>query len=119
MKKRMLIVEDNDGFRKILAMQMRNYSVFVEVIYASNTIQGEALVETHKPDIVLTDFKMKKAGIPNGIWLLRQIQERHPHIKRMLMSGSIPPGMKEDTGAVQAFFEKPFDLDKVMRAIGI
>ncbi|MBL4680383.1 MAG: response regulator [Pseudomonadales bacterium] len=56
----------------------------IEVLTALDGNIAESLVESHHPDLVITDMLM-----PNkeGIEIVQQIRESHPNIKIIAMSG--------------------------------
>ena len=60
MVRRILVVEDNDDCRQIIALILSRMGC--EVIHASNGIEGvEKAVDQH-PDLILMDLKLPKLG---------------------------------------------------------
>lgn len=57
MRKRILVVEDNEDNRRILLYRLRKIGDF-EIVEATNGAEAVAAVETQVPDLVFMDMKM-------------------------------------------------------------
>ncbi|GAB4314984.1 MAG: hypothetical protein Kow0074_02330 [Candidatus Zixiibacteriota bacterium] len=105
-----LIVEDDVEFRVLL-------SEIVEALgYNPMTVSdAEAAVrqiESHRPDAVITDFKLPSMS---GEELIRQIKTRHNDLPVVLITGYAPSlnGREFADGAADAFLMKPFRIDRI------
>jgi len=87
MGKKILIIDDTDTDRKIVA-RFLNKAGFNEVIFAGNGEEGVKMAETEKPDLVITDTNMP--GI-DGFETCRQIREAgdKEHPKIIVTTGAI------------------------------
>lgn len=101
MKKKILVIEDNDSLREIL----KNYleSSGYEVMAGADGQEGIMLLKKH-PDfnLVITDFRMPKA---NGIEIIKFIRQRDPDVKIVLLTGGdmrivFPAGMNAGANKV-------------------
>lgn len=80
--KKILVIDDES---QILGLFVDFFSdADIEVLTALDGNIAESLVESHHPDIIITDMLM-----PNkeGIEIVQQIRETHPNIKIIAMSG--------------------------------
>ena len=82
MDKSILLIDDEEGIRKVLGISLadRGYKVFT----ADNGEEGLHIFRDEKPPIVLTDIKMP--GM-DGIELLRQIKEEIPDTEVIMITG--------------------------------
>lgn len=70
-KVKFLLVEDNPAILLLLRSLLSGLGV-KEVAAATNVEEGKRLVIEHKPDIIITDYKMEEAsGIEFAHWLRR------------------------------------------------
>jgi len=106
MKKKILLVDDEEGIRKVLGITLSDmgYQVFT----AEN---GELALETFRkviPEIVLTDIKMP--GM-DGIDLLEKIKEEHPDTEVIMITGhgDIDLAIKSIQNDATDFVTKPIN----------
>lgn len=57
MKKKILVVEDNEDNRRILVYRLRKIGDF-EIIEAQNGLEAIEMTEKHQPDLIFMDLKM-------------------------------------------------------------
>jgi DNA-binding NtrC family response regulator len=113
---RILVVDDNESVRTILA-EFLEYQGF----RVSTAADGECAWELvrHTPlsyDLVLTDLQMPTM---NGIELLTRIMLEAPWIKVIVMTGAHDPDIKlnaELRGAVAVLF-KPIKIDQIAHTL--
>lgn len=69
-KFRILLVEDNDAYRKVVkkAMELEGYTVYE----AENGLRGLEIVRAEKPDVVLCDVYMP---VMDGMTMLKQFKQ--------------------------------------------
>jgi CheY-like chemotaxis protein len=113
---KILVVDDNpllaDEIQKILKDDG------LEVMSASDGLDGYSTYLVFKPDIILTDIQMPRK---NGLEMMKHIRVHTPMIKTIYMSGNIdsyqPLLMEEKKRYPVTFIEKPFSLESLMRVV--
>jgi DNA-binding response OmpR family regulator len=110
-KKRILIVEDDQRVLKMLKIrvELEDY----EVITARDGQEGMRFVESEKPDILLLDILLP---VMNGLDLLERLST-FPRIPVIAFSAQRELGEKALKLGADAFFPKPFDLDKMVSKV--
>mgnify|MGYP001345890182 CR=1 FL=1 len=114
LKRKVLIVDDQNGIR-VLLMEVFNNEGY-ETFQASNGKKALEVVRTHSPDLVLLDMKIP--GM-DGLDILKHIKNINPSIKVIMMTAYGELDMiKEatDLGALM-HFTKPFDIDELRMAV--
>jgi two-component system response regulator (stage 0 sporulation protein F) len=114
MKKKLLIVDDQNGIR-ILLMEVFSSEGY-ETFQASNGKLALEIVKNVSPDLVLLDMKIP--GM-DGLDILKHIKSIDPSIKVIMMTAYGELDMiKEatDLGAIM-HFTKPFDIDELRNAV--
>jgi DNA-binding NarL/FixJ family response regulator/anti-sigma regulatory factor (Ser/Thr protein kinase) len=112
---RVLLVDDNDGFRESLAMLLDTEEMTV-VGQAPNGIEALAMVENLEPDVVLMDVRMPEM---DGIEATRELKARFPALGVVAVTGS------EDQRAVRemlvagasGYVLKDSDGDEILHAV--
>ncbi|EHQ59962.1 MULTISPECIES: response regulator [Paenibacillus] len=115
-KKKVLIVDDQNGIRVLLmeVFSSEGYSTY----QASNGKIALNIVREESPDIVLLDMKIP--GM-DGLEILKQIKKMEPQMKVIMMTAYGELDMiKEatDLGAIM-HFTKPFDIDEMRVAVNM
>jgi two-component system chemotaxis response regulator CheY len=107
-----LIVDDNDLMRTLLRGILRSESCQV-VGEAKNGTIALDLVERTFPDVVFLDVMMPEM---DGIEVLQYIQERHPRIKVIMITGnpSVENVQESIQGGAAGFIVKPFNTARVL-----
>ncbi|AEI46133.1 response regulator [Paenibacillus mucilaginosus] len=114
MKKKLLIVDDQNGIR-ILLMEVFSSEGY-ETYQASNGKLALEIVRNVSPDLVLLDMKIP--GM-DGLDILKHIKSIDSSIKVIMMTAYGELDMiKEatDLGAIM-HFTKPFDIDELRQAV--
>ncbi|GLI05030.1 response regulator [Paenibacillus tyrfis] len=114
MKKKLLIVDDENGIR-ILLMEVFSSEGY-ETYQASNGKLALEIVRNVSPDLVLLDMKIP--GM-DGLDILKHIKSIDASIKVIMMTAYGELDMiKEatDLGAIM-HFTKPFDIDELRQAV--
>lgn len=105
-----LIVDDEPGVRRLLALVLRESGCDVRV--AADAESAMRLVEDHEPDVLLADVRLP--GI-DGLELVERIQnDGHHHHTRMLVMSAY--GRPRTLGGLE-FLPKPFNLESVVQAV--
>ena len=104
-----LVVDDDEGTRFVVKRALARLAG-VKVSEAPSGEDALRLVAEEDPDVVLSDYRM---GGMNGIELLCLVRERHPHVARLLMSGTLDEDLlklRAGQGCAQFIFEKPLGM---------
>ncbi len=113
MKKRILVVEDEEKLRRVIQLQLT--SAGFEVDQAATAEDGLKIVD--RADLVLTDLKLPNMG---GLQLLELIRRQNSHVPVIVMTafGSIETAVESMKAGATDFVLKPFSLDHLMQVIG-
>jgi PAS domain S-box-containing protein len=111
-----LIVEDNESTRQALAETLEDLNYCV--LQAKDGERALELIEEGSPgiDLIMSDVVMPRMG---GMELYREVLERHPSIKMILITG-YPLGANTQhllEAGKALWLQKPFDSDTVSRKI--
>lgn len=83
---KILVVDDHALVREGLQQVLKSLDEAVEVVTASNCLQGFALAQIHDDiDLVLLDYQLPDM---NGMEALAVFAERHPELPVLVLSGS-------------------------------
>jgi DNA-binding NarL/FixJ family response regulator len=120
---RVVLAEDHylvrEGIRRVLAARAE-----VEVVAVCGDLESllEA-VETHEPDVVVTDIRMPPGGTDEGIQAAERLRESHPEIGVVVLSQFSQPGyalaLLESGTARRAYLlkERVENVDQLAAAI--
>ena len=112
MKKRVLVVEDEEKLRRVIELQLLSAGFDVEK--AATAEQGLKLVE--RADLVLTDLRLP--GM-DGLQLLERIRQQHATVPVVVMTafGTIETAVEAMKSGATDFLLKPFSLDHLMTVV--
>lgn len=111
-KKRILLVDDDEGFREATAAVLRSAGYDVRV--APDFRLALEILETSEPlDLFLVDIVMPDRV--NGLALARMARLRRLDIKVAYISGYAIPGIEEE--ALGPIIHKPVDDDQLLAQI--
>jgi UDP-3-O-[3-hydroxymyristoyl] N-acetylglucosamine deacetylase len=119
MSETILIVDDEEQIRASVRGVLADEGF--RVLEAENGRTALATIAAEKPRLVLLDIWMPEV---DGIELLREIQQRHPDTRVIVISGhgNIETAVRATQLGAVDFIEKPFSLDgllqRIERAIG-
>ena len=82
MEKKLLLVDDEEGIRKVLGISLMDMGY--AVLTAENGLEALAIFRAENPSIVLTDIKMP--GL-DGIQLLQAIKAENPDTEVIMITG--------------------------------
>src|SRR5690348_16641885 len=109
-RKSVLVVDDEEAIRKMLAGFLRSRGYEVEV--AADGPAALARLDQAQSDLVLSDVNMP--GM-NGLELLARIRQAHPDVGVVMLTGCDEVSLAVDamkSGALD-YVQKPFDLEEV------
>lgn len=101
---RILIVDDDDLFRRALARRLRSK---VTLFVAASADEARAMIDAEELDAVVTDYDLGTAE--TGLDLLRELVRARPQVRRILMTGGLPQGLQPEDGLCETVLDKPFD----------
>ncbi len=112
MKKRILVVEDEEKLRRVLELQL--VSAGFEVDKAATAEEGLKLVD--RADMVLTDLKLPNM---DGLEFLGQIRRQNAQVPVVMMTayGSVETAVEAMKAGATDFLLKPFSLDHLMQVV--
>ena len=112
MKKRILVVEDEEKLRRVIELHLA--SLGFEVDKAATAEEGLKIVD--RADLVLTDFKLPNM---DGLQLLGLIRRQNAQVPVVVMTayGSIETAVESMRAGATDFLLKPFSLDHLMQVI--
>jgi two-component system response regulator RegA len=115
MKQRILVIDDDTVFATTLARSLARRGAQTEV--AHSTAVALAALSTFEPTHAVLDLKL---GPENGLAALRELRERRPDLRVLLLTGyaSLATAVEAiKLGAVN-YLAKPVDAQAVLAALG-
>jgi DNA-binding NtrC family response regulator len=112
MKKRILIVEDEDKLRRILELQLLDSGFEVEKAATAE----EALPLIDRADLILTDLKLP--GM-TGLEMLQLVRRQDSHVPLIVMTafGTVENAVEAMKNGAADFLLKPFSLDHLTTVV--
>ncbi len=112
MKKRILVVEDEDKLRRVIELQLA--SAGFDVDKAATAEEGLQLVD--RADLVLTDLKLPNM---DGLHSWRMIRRQNAQVPVVMMTafGSVETAVEAMKAGATDFLLKPFSLDHLMQVV--
>ena len=107
--KRLMLVDDDDSVRIVLAEQLRDLGAIVDDFATGKSAIECARKNPEGYDLVLSDFAMPKL---NGLETLRAIEKVAPRARQLLMTGYADDIRLADSADVP-LIRKPIDLAKL------
>ena len=110
MAKTILLVDDEEGIRKVLGISLSDAGY--EVLTAENGEEALKIFRKIKPPIVLTDIKMPEVS---GLDVLKEVREKKGDLPVIMITGYA----SEDTNAqalqlgVSGYIRKPYDVSQI------
>lgn len=113
---RLLLVDDEPGLREAVQAYLEDSDFIVDV--ASNAKDGWEILQTHLPDLVITDVMMPQV---DGYQFLRQMREDE-RFKALPVVFLTAKGMTTDRiqgyqAGCDAYLSKPFDPDELVAIV--
>ncbi len=87
-----------------------------DVDVAANGVEGLAMTENNRYDVILTDLKMPDM---DGMEFLAKVKERHPDTKVIMITGysTVEHAVKAMRMGAYNYIEKPFTPDALIDAV--
>ena len=102
--KRILLVEDHTAFREAMATYLERDSDFEVAAQVGSLTEARAIASAEF-DVAIIDIYLPDG---NGLDLVRQLREDAPHIKTLVLTGSVDPnaeGMSTEAGVDEVVFK--------------
>ena len=114
MSSRILIVEDNEVFRRPLQQALE--AAGFEVIAVPSAEDALDVLDGSTVDLLLTDHRLP--GM-NGVQLLTRIKATHPALAIVVMTayGTIESAVEARRAGADDYLEKPFEVPDLLRAL--
>jgi DNA-binding NtrC family response regulator len=112
MKKRILVVEDEEKLRRVIELQL--ISAGFDVDKAASAEEGLKIVD--RADMVLTDLKLPNMDGQEFLGLIRR-QNSHVPVVMMTAFGSVETAVEAMKAGATDFLLKPFSLDHLMQVV--
>ena len=113
MKKRILVVEDEEKLRRVIELQL--LSAGFDVDKAASAEDGLKTVD--RADLVLTDLRLPRMDGLEFLALIRRQNAQAPVIV-MTAYGTIETAVEAMKAGATDFLLKPFSLDHLMQVVG-
>ncbi len=112
MKKRVLVVEDEEKLRRVIELQLT--SAGFDVDKAATAEEGVKVVD--RADLVLTDLRLPKM---DGLEFLALIRRQNTQVPVVMMTayGSVETAVESMKAGATDFLLKPFSLDHLMQVV--
>ena len=110
--KRLMLIDDDDSVRIVLAEQLRDLGAEVEDFANGRSAIKVVQSDPARYDLVLSDFAMPKL---NGLETLREVEKIAPSIKCVLMTGYADDERLTDAPGF-TIIRKPIDMQKLNAA---
>ncbi|MGA2148545.1 MAG: sigma-54 dependent transcriptional regulator [Bryobacteraceae bacterium] len=112
MKKRILVVEDEEKLRRVIQLQLA--SAGYEVDLAGSAEEGIKIVD--RADLVLTDLKLPNM---DGLEFLSRIRLQNAHVPVIMMTafGSVETAVEAMKAGATDFLLKPFGYDHLQQVV--
>ncbi|MBI5379090.1 MAG: response regulator [Nitrospirae bacterium] len=114
MRKRILVVDDEEDICRLLTESLRREGF--QVAAARSGREALTLVEQEPPDLIILDLAMPEM---DGIETLRRLRERGVTAKVLILTayGTAQRAREAMALGVREFIGKPFDLDRLIRIV--
>ena len=115
---KILVVDDSNFVRSLVGKTLQINIPSLELLMASNGIEGYNLYRAEKPDLIVMDLLMPEM---NGWELLKLIREEDLKTKIIVFSADVQKANREEIEAfgITAFIHKPFNQEKSDQLINL
>jgi len=113
-QKTILVIEDDRDISSTIQSVLN--AAGYQVLAARNGQEGRKLIQTHSPDLVLTDMMMPGMGGFPVLEFLAQMQNAPPVIMMTANEGSRHKAYAEMLGVVD-YLRKPFAMEVLLESV--
>jgi DNA-binding NtrC family response regulator len=114
--KLLLVDDDASQVRLLQTIIERSFAQRIELTAMTESVEVRGWLETHQPDIVITDLEMPGAS---GLEILRMVKRRHPLAQVLLFTGHSSTTALLDAlefGAID-YLLKPLDSTELLNLL--
>ena len=104
-----LVVDDDPALRRLISLHLRRLGC--QVIEAQSVAQAIAVLETRRPDVIVSDYSMPMA---NGLDLLEYVRLRQLDVEFILSSALLPDDVAEEARAAGAVVIRKDELIDIL-----
>lgn len=109
----LLLVDDQELVLRALRRRLRSEC---EVLVATSADSALEVLGNHRVDTLVTDRDMP--GGHDGVWLLEQVRQRYPKVRRVMMSGvETETQPMIESGLIERFLGKPIDISAIVQCL--
>lgn len=112
-KKRILIADDEEIVRILLAEALRSYDYEIDLV--ENGVEAMSHIDRRSYDLIITDYMMPKM---DGLELTRRIRSKYPSTPILVVTGNGPIHDLLKSGAT-ACIMKPFNILELQNMVKI
>lgn len=112
-KKRILIADDEEIVRNLLAEALRSYDYEIDLV--ENGVEAIGHIDRRSYDLIITDYMMSKM---DGLELTRRIRSKYPSTPILVVTGNGPIHDLLKSGAT-ACIMKPFNILELQNMVKI
>jgi len=118
MKKKVLIVDDEPGIIEVMQDYIEHSGIGLQVISANSVDDALVLVESEKPNVIISDIAMP---VKNGLDFLRELVARQKRIPIIIVSGYGDKEMISKAWKLGAFdfLDKPINSKRLLENLKI
>jgi len=115
---KILLVDDSNFIRSLVGKTLQTNIPNLELLVASDGIEGYNLYRSEKPDLIVMDLLMPEM---NGWELLKLIREVDLGVKIVVFSADVQKATRDEieTFGITAFIHKPFNKEKAEQLINL
>jgi two-component system response regulator RegA len=114
-ERRLLIIEDDEGFAHTLGRSFERRGYIVRTLHAPEGLEG--LAAEFRPDFAVVDLRL---GHASGLACVQALHERDPATRIVVLTGfaSIATAVEAIKLGATNYLTKPSDSDDIERAFG-
>ena len=114
--KSVLVIDDEAHIRRVIELKFKNQGY--QVTTATNGEEGLELIESQKPDVVITDIMMPKLDGKALCERVNELKKERPFLT-IVMTCRISPTEQDWIDEMQdtVFVEKPFSLSTILKCV--
>ena len=114
--KSVLVIDDEAHIRRVIELKFKNQGY--QVTTAKNGEEGLELIESKKPDVVITDIMMPKLDGKALCERVNELKKERPFLT-IVMTCRISPTEQDWIDEMQdtVFVEKPFSLSTILKCV--
>lgn len=111
---RLLVVDDEERIRTILAAVLRNEGY--EVVTARDGLDALAKVDAYEPDVVIVDLQMPRL---DGLETIGRFKDRLPSVVTIVLTahGSIETAVQAMKRGAYDYLTKPYDNEQLLMVV--